>query len=113
MPDCVFCQIVVGSILSDPVFENEEIIAFRDINPKAPTHILVVPKKHIPSLASVMPEDEGLLGRMLLVARQIAEDEGLTGTGFRVIINNGLEAGQEVDHIHIHLLGGRKLGVMG
>lgn len=111
--DCVFCQIVAGKIPSEKLFEDEEIIAFRDISPKAPSHILVVPKKHLSSLASVGRADESLLGRLMIAAKRVAEDEGLASKGFRVVVNSGLEAGQEVDHLHVHVLGGRKMGVMG
>lgn len=111
--DCVFCQIVAGKIPSEKLFEDEEIIVFKDISPKAPTHVLVVPKKHLPSLSDAGQADEGLLGRLVLVAKKIAGEEGLAGKGFRVVVNNGLEAGQEVDHLHVHVLGGRKMGAMG
>jgi histidine triad (HIT) family protein len=106
---CLFCKIIAGEIPSQKVFEDELSYAFRDINPQAPTHVLVVPRKHIASSAEVGGEDQMLLGYLQLVATRIAASEGLHG-GFRTVINTGSDGGQTVDHLHVHLLGGRALG---
>jgi histidine triad (HIT) family protein len=106
--DCLFCRIIRKEIPSKIVFENEKVLAFRDIDPKAPVHILVVPKKHISGLDSSTADDARLLGEMLVAAKDIAKKEKLDESGYRVVINNGKDAGQAVAHIHYHLLGGRK-----
>lgn len=106
--DCIFCKIAAGSIPSKKVREDEDLLAFHDIDPKAPTHILVIPKKHIASLAEAKPGDEALLGRLLLAASEIAREQGL-GKGYRVVISTGPEGGQTVGHIHAHVLGGRQM----
>jgi len=103
---CVFCRIVKGQASGEIVYQDEEVTAFRDINPRAPTHILVVPNKHIRSLTYVEPEDTFLLGRLLQVARDLAEQEGIVSRGYRLIMNCGYGAGQVVHHLHFHLLGG-------
>ncbi len=108
MPDCIFCKIAQGQLQSDIIREDDQAVAFRDINSQAPTHILIIPKKHIPTLAEASEQEGGLLGHLLLMARQVAEDQNLTG--YRVVINNGVAAGQTVFHIHIHLMGGRAFG---
>ncbi len=106
--DCLFCQIVSGHIPADIVYQDDEVTAFRDINPQAPTHILVIPNGHVASVSDVSEtEDSELLGRVLLATRSIAKTEGLKD--FRLVINNGAEAGQTVFHLHVHLLGGRPL----
>lgn len=105
MENCLFCRIVRGEIPSRKVFEDDQVIAFHDINPARPMHLLVVPKRHIDSLQTVTAADEPLLGRMLSVARQLAEENG-SPDGFRVIINNGRVGGQEVPHLHAHVVGG-------
>jgi len=105
---CLFCKIIAGEIPSKKVFEDERIYAFRDINPQAPTHVLVVPRRHIASLSEPGAEDEGLLGYLHLAAAKIAASEGLSG-GFRTVINTGSDGGQTVDHLHVHLLGGRPM----
>lgn len=106
MSDCIFCKIVDGKIPAQKVFEDEDILAFRDINPARPVHILVIPKKHITSLAYVTPEDAPILGRILLKANEIAVAEG-SPDGFRVIINTGRVGQQEVPHLHAHIVGGQ------
>jgi histidine triad (HIT) family protein len=106
---CLFCKIVAGEIPSKKVFEDDLTYAFRDINPQAPTHVLVVPRKHIASLAETSVEDQGMLGYLHLVAARIARNEGLAN-GFRTVINTGPDGGQTVDHLHVHLLGGRGMG---
>ena len=105
LDDCLFCRIARGEIPASKVYEDEEVLAFRDINPKAPIHFLIIPKKHIQSLAQAEPEDSALLGKMLGLTRTLALQEGAKN-GFRVIINTGRDGGQEVDHLHIHVLGG-------
>ncbi len=106
--DCIFCKIVAGTIPAKKVREDELILAFHDIEPKAPKHILVIPKKHLVSLADATAADEALLGRLLLTAGEIAREEGL-GKGYRIVISTGPEGGQTVDHLHVHLLGGRQM----
>lgn len=104
--DCIFCNIVQKNTPAELVYEDEQEVAFNDINPKAPVHILVVPKKHITSLAHSTPEDDELLGHLLGTVRQIAQDKGLSG--YKTLINTGRDGGQVVDHLHIHLIGGKK-----
>ena len=106
MADCIFCKIAQGELQSDIIREDDQAVAFRDINSQAPTHILIIPKKHIPTLAEASEEEGSLLGHLLLMARQVAEDQNLTD-GYRVVLNNGVAAGQTVFHIHLHLMGGR------
>ncbi len=106
--DCLFCKIVAGSIPSKKVRDDDTLLAFHDIDPKAPTHILVIPKKHIASLAEANAGDAALLGRLLLATADIAREQGLS-KGYRVVISTGPEAGQTVDHLHLHILGGRQM----
>lgn len=106
--DCLFCKIAERKIPASIVGEDDRMIAFRDINPQAPTHILIVPKKHIASLDEAAEPDQELLGHLLLTAREIAREEGVAA-GYRTVINNGAGAGQSVFHIHVHLLGGRPM----
>jgi histidine triad (HIT) family protein len=106
---CLFCKIIAGEIPSKKVFEDELTYAFRDINPQAPTHVLIVPRKHIVSLAESHAKDQELLGYLHLIAAKIAASEGLSN-GFRTVINSGPDGGQTVDHLHVHLLGGRAMG---
>ena len=110
MNDCIFCKIINKEIPSNIVYEDEEILAFRDINPVAPVHILVIPKKHISSLVDLKQEDELVIGKIYTVINKIAEQEGIAEKGFRVIVNCGEDGGQEVKHLHFHILGGKKLG---
>lgn len=110
MDDCIFCKIIKKEIPSDMVYEDEELVAFKDINPAAPIHILVVPKKHIPSLVELQKEDEKMIGKIYTVINQIAEQQGVKEKGFRVIVNCGKDGGQEVGHLHFHLLAGTQLG---
>ena len=108
-PDCIFCRIVAGSIPSRKIHEDDELIAFHDINPWAPVHFLIVPKEHIESLADTHARHELLLGRMMLLASRLALEQGCTPGregGFRVVVNNGREGGQEVLHLHMHVMGG-------
>ena len=108
MDNCLFCRIIAGEIPSTKVYEDENILAFRDINPQAPTHILVVPKEHIESVATLDEGNIGAAAKCLLVAKQIAETEGLKN-GYRLISNCGADAGQTVNHLHFHILGGGRL----
>ena len=105
---CLFCRIVRGEIPAKLVAESPECVAFREVNPQAPTHVLVIPRTHVPSLDAA--DDAELLGRMSLMAARIARDEGIADSGYRTVINTGHDAGQSVQHIHLHLLGGRRLG---
>ena len=113
MSDCLFCKIIEGEIRSTMAYRDEETYAFRDINPGAPTHILIVPTKHIDSVNLMIQDDEPLIGHLFTVAKQIAEQEGLAEKGYRLVVNTNAEAGQTVFHIHLHLLGGRQLLKMG
>jgi histidine triad (HIT) family protein len=110
MSDCVFCKIVEGEIPSQKVYEDEEVLAFHDIQPAAPIHILVIPKKHIASLNEVGKDDQALLGKIHTVIQTIAKEQGFSDNGFRVIINCGKDGGQEVAHLHFHVLAGKQLG---
>ena len=110
MENCLFCKIIAGDIPSTKVFEDETVYAFRDINPQAPTHILVIPKTHIASCNGITPENSGVIAHIFEVIPQIAAAEGLTG-GYRVVSNCGDDAGQTVHHLHFHILGGKKLSL--
>lgn len=105
---CLFCRIIEGSIPSAAVYQDDKAFAFSDINPQAPVHVLIAPREHLVSLAEAGDEHPALLGHLLWVAAQIARDKGL-GKGYRVVINTGADGGQTVDHLHVHLLGGREL----
>jgi histidine triad (HIT) family protein len=107
---CLFCEIVAGRIPAKKAFENDSILAFHDINPQAPVHVLLVPKRHITSLLDVGPEDDAILGALARTARDLARELGLAERGFRLIFNSGEDAGYSVFHIHLHLIGGRRLG---
>ena len=107
--DCLFCRIVAGDIPCDEVYSDEDVLAFRDINPAAPVHILIIPKRHIASVAEADDGDEALMGRLLLRANMIAEREGLAEEGYRYVINTGGHGGQTVFHVHLHILGGRQM----
>lgn len=110
MEDCIFCKIIRREVPSNIVYEDEEIIAFKDIQPAAPIHILVIPKKHIPSLVQLEKEDEILIGKIYTIINKIAEEQGVLDKGYRVIVNCGKDGGQEVGHLHFHLLAGKRLG---
>lgn len=107
---CVFCEIAAGRARSRKVYEDEALLAFHDLNPQAPTHVLVIPRKHITSLLDVEPEDDGLLGSLVRKARDLAREMGFASDGFRLVFNCGSHAGYSVFHVHMHLLGGRFLG---
>ncbi|SNX28911.1 histidine triad (HIT) family protein [Polynucleobacter meluiroseus] len=107
--DCLFCKIVQGAIPSEKVYEDEEILAFKDIHPAAPIHLLIIPKKHIPMLELAEPSDVPLLGRMMELAPKLAKEQGCKSGkegGFKVMVHNGADGGQEVYHLHLHVLGG-------
>ena len=107
--DCIFCQIVAGEIPSTIVYQDERVIAFRDINPQAPVHLLIIPRRHIPSLTHLSEADSPLIGHMVNTANQMAKREGVFETGYRLVVNSGEEGGELVPHLHMHLLGGRRL----
>jgi histidine triad (HIT) family protein len=109
MSDCIFCKIAAGEIAADLVHQDDEVVAFRDITPQAPTHILVIPRRHIATLLDTTAEEISLLGRLQQTAVEIARSEGLEERGFRLVTNCLEEAGQSVFHLHLHLLGGRRL----
>ncbi|NLC51415.1 MAG: histidine triad nucleotide-binding protein [Firmicutes bacterium] len=109
MDECIFCKIAAGDIKSDIVYEDEKVIAFKDINPAAPVHLLVIPRKHVPSLLEIGEEDKELIGHIHLVLQKLARDFKIDRSGFRVINNCGKDSGQAVFHLHFHLLGGRPL----
>ena len=110
MEDCVFCKIIKGEIPSNKVYEDEEILAFKDIEPAAPIHILVIPKKHISSLIEVKENEIELIAKIYKTINQIAKEQGFADEGYRVISNCGINGGQEVPHLHFHIIGGKKLG---
>lgn len=107
--DCLFCKIINGEVPSTKVYEDEDIYAFQDINPGAPTHVLVCPREHIPTLNDLDPEHDGLMGKIFRAAKKIAADQGVAEKGYRTVFNCGAGAGQSVFHIHLHLLAGRPL----
>jgi len=106
---CVFCKVAKGLVRADIVLRNEEVVAFRDIHPQAPVHVLVIPRRHITALWETDDSDAVLLGRLLLACNEIAQMEGVDQSGYRVVANVGPDAGQSVDHLHLHVLGGRKI----
>ena len=107
--ECIFCQIVAGKVPSEIFYRDEEVIAFGDINPQAPTHLVIIPQKHIPSLTHLPEGQLPLIGHMVNIANQLAKKEGISEKGYRLVINCGEQGGQLVPHLHMHLLGGRKL----
>lgn len=109
MNECIFCKIGAGKINADVVYQNQSVIAFRDINPQAPVHLLIVPKKHIRSVAELAAEDVSIIGEIHLAAQELSKKEKLDKDGFRIVTNVGKNGGQTVDHLHYHLLGGRTM----
>lgn len=109
MEDCIFCKIISGEIQGDILYRDDEVLAFRDINPVAPTHVLIIPVKHIATIDEIPEKDFSLAGKMLDVARKLAEKEKIKEKGYRLVINNGDDGGQIVKHLHLHLIGGRRL----
>lgn len=113
MQECIFCDIANRKENADDFeYEDDTVAAFSDISPKAPIHILIVPKKHIQSVAQLAEEDENLIGRLILAAKKVAEKRGINEDGYRLVFNVGKHSGQVVDHLHLHLLGGKELGTM-
>lgn len=108
--DCLFCRIAARELPGAFVYEDEHLVAFQDIHPKAPVHVLIIPKKHIASVTTLAAADEALAGKLLLAARHIAEQTGVAAAGYRLVVNAGSHGGQLVEHLHIHLLGGKPLG---
>jgi len=106
---CLFCSIAAGDVGADRVFEDDDVVAFRDINPQAPVHVLVMPREHIGSAAELTPAEDGLWARLLHVAQSVAEDAGIDEHGFRIVANVGPDGGQTVAHLHLHVLGGRPM----
>lgn len=107
--DCVFCKILAGDIPADIIYESDRAIAFRDINPQAPTHVLIIPRQHIATINEITEDDHAVIGSLYLAAQEIARQEGCAEQGYRVVMNCNEAAGQTVFHIHLHLLGGRSL----
>lgn len=109
MSDCLFCKILGGEIPCDKLYENDQVIAFRDVNPQAPTHFLVIPRKHISTVNDLTDDDKNIVGEMILAAKVIAKQEGIEESGYRLVMNCNEGAGQTVFHIHLHVLGGRTM----
>jgi len=109
MSDCIFCKIVAGELPAEIVYQDERVVAFKDIRPVAPVHILIIPRKHIPDLTAITEEDSELIGHLHLVAVRIAREQGIADRGFRLVNNCKQEGGQVIYHLHFHLLGGRQL----
>ena len=109
MDNCIFCKIIKGEIPSGKIYEDDELLAFHDINPQAPVHFLVIPKKHIPNMMELEADDTALVGRLMLKARELAAEQGCENDGCRFVINCKSHGGQAVDHLHLHVLGGRQL----
>ncbi len=109
MADCLFCKIISKEIKSDILFEDDDVLAFKDINPQAPTHILIVPQKHISTINDLQQEDEALTGKIILTAQSLVKQENIDEKGYRLVLNCNSDGGQEVYHIHLHLLGGRQM----
>ena len=109
MAECLFCRIVAGQIPATIVYQNDDVVAFKDITPQAPAHVLVVPRRHVASLNDLGPDDDALVGQMVRAAAAIAKDQGHADRGYRTVFNCNADAGQTVFHIHLHLLGGRKM----
>lgn len=107
--ECLFCKMVSGQIKPNTVYEDDDVLAFKDINPQAPVHVLVIPKKHTPTLNDLKPGDAGLVGKLLMTAARIAKDSGIAESGYRAVLNCNADAGQSVFHVHLHLLGGRNM----
>ena len=109
MSDCLFCRIAAKKIPAKIIHEDADTVAFEDINPQAPVHTLIIPKKHIPTTLEITVDDEGIIGHLFLVAAKVAKEKGIDERGFRLVVNTNADAGQEVYHIHLHVLGGRRM----
>jgi histidine triad (HIT) family protein len=107
--DCIFCQIIAGEMPGEVLYRDEQVTAFRDIHPVAPTHVLIVPNRHVASVSELRPEDEPLVGHLFTVADQVARQEGIRDRGYRLIINNGEDGRQVIFHLHLHLIGGHRM----
>lgn len=107
--NCIFCKIAAGKFGGPPLYQDEDVTAFKDINPQAPTHILIIPNRHIESVSHAAPEDQVLLGKLLTTAANIAKEQGIDDNGYRLVLNKGSYGGQTVFHLHVHMLGGRRL----
>ena len=110
MPECLFCKIAAGELDTELVYEDEEVVAFNDLNPQAPIHVLVIPRKHIATLNDLESADAGLVGRLYLAAKTLARKKGVDDSGYRTLMNCNADGGQTVFHLHLHLLGGRRMG---
>ena len=110
MRDCLFCGIIDGEVKAKVVYRDDAVVAFNDIKPRAPVHILIIPRKHIVSVLDIEPNDDALIGQIFQVAARLAHEHGIAESGFRVVVNAGPDAGQSVFHLHYHLLGGRQMG---
>ena len=113
MMDCIFCRIISGEIQSDILYQDDKAVAFRDVNPKAPVHLLVVPRKHIESVAELTEDETPISGHLVAVANRLAREAGISEKGYRLVVNCGPDGGQLVPHLHLHLLGGRQMGKLG
>lgn len=109
MSDCLFCGIVEGKIKANVVYQDDHVVVFKDINPKAPVHLLIIPRRHIASVLDIEGDDRALIGEVFQVAGRLAREHGIAETGFRVVVNSGPDAGQSVFHVHYHLIGGRQM----
>ncbi len=107
--DCLFCRIIAGEIGSSQVYTDEDVVVIRDIAPQAPIHVLIIPRKHLATINDLGPQDAGLMDRVCAVARKLAEQEGVARDGYRLVVNTGRNGGQSVDHLHVHMLGGRPM----
>jgi histidine triad (HIT) family protein len=110
MADCIFCRVARGEVPADRVYEDEMLFAFRDIHPVAPVHVLIIPRQHITAMWELDASHQALMARLFLVANEVASREGVDESGYRVVINAGPDAGQSVDHLHLHVIGGKRLG---
>ena len=108
--DCLFCKILAGEVPADIIYESDSAVAFRDINPQAPTHVLIIPRQHVATINDIEPQHEALVGGLFSAAKAVARQEGLADDGYRVVMNCNAAAGQTVFHLHLHLLGGRQMG---
>jgi histidine triad (HIT) family protein len=108
--DCIFCKIASGAVNSDRVYEDDSVLGFRDINPQAPTHVVIIPKRHIPTMNDVSESDPSIFSAIMLAGKKIAESEGISDSGYRIVMNCNREGGQEIFHMHAHLFGGRYMG---
>jgi histidine triad (HIT) family protein len=109
MEDCLFCKIAAGEMPTEPLYEDDEIVAFADISPQAPVHVLIIPKKHLAHVDELGDEDAALAGRLIMTAQRLARQLGVAASGYRLVLNTGADATQTVPHLHLHLLGGRRL----